>query len=117
MEKGAAVELQSDMKETPLNLAASSGSADAIKAVALDKSGNQMVNVNAEDVHGQRPIHYAARTGSEEAVQALLDRGAEDSKDDEGRTAEDMAKTGKVRSMIHDALPKKGRGNPLKIRL
>jgi len=117
MSKGAAVDVQSDLKETPLHLAAASGNADAVKAVALDKNGNTMVNVNAEDVHGQRPLHYAARSGNADAVQALLDLGAEDSKDDEGRLAEDIAKNGKVRGLIHDAAPKKGRGNPLKIRI
>jgi len=118
MDKGAAVDVQSDLKETPLHMAAESGNADAIRAVALDKSGNKMVNVNAEDAHGQRTLHYAARSGSEAAVQTLLDLGAEDAKDDEGHTAQDIAKTDKVRNLIKDSLPKQpGRGNPFKIRI
>ena len=118
MAKGAAVDVQSDLKETPLHLAAQSGNAEAIRAVALDKNGNPMVNVNAEDAHGQRPLHYAAKSGSAEAVQALLDMGAEDAKDDEGHLAQDLAKNDKCRDLIKNAQPKQpGRGNPFKIRL
>lgn len=34
------------------------------------------VDVNAEDSNGWTPLHFAARTGSVEAVQLLLDAGA-----------------------------------------
>jgi ankyrin repeat protein len=117
MAKGAAVDLQSDLKETPLHMAAESGDAETIRAVALDKNGNKMVNVNAEDIHGQRPLHYAAKKGSADAVQELLVLGAEDSKDDEGHTAQDLAKNGKCRDLIKSALPSQGHGNPFKIKI
>ena len=118
MAKGAAIDLQSDLKETPLHMAAESGSADTIRAIALDKNGNPTVNVNAEDAHGQRPLHYAAKAGDEDAVKLLLDMGAEDSKDDDGHLAVDLAANDKVRDLIKNAQPKQpGRGNPFKIKL
>jgi ankyrin repeat protein len=117
MAKGAAVDLQTDLKETPLHMAAQSGDVDTIKAIALDKNGNTMVNVNAEDIHGQRPLHYAAKSGNADAVKLLLDLGAEDSKDEDGHLAVDLAKDSKCRDLIKDALPKQGHGNPFKIRI
>jgi len=117
MDKGAAVDVASDLKETPLHYAAASGDPETIKAIALDKNGNPALNVNAEDIHGQRPLHYAAKQGSVDAVKLLLDLGAEDSKDDEGRAAVDLAANSKVRDAIKDAQPKLGHGNRFKIKL
>jgi ankyrin repeat protein len=117
MAKGAAIDVASDLKETPLHLAAASGDVDTVRAVATDRSGNTIVNVNAEDVHGKRPLHFAAKAGREEVVKLLLYLGAEDSKDEDGHLAQDLAANGKCRDLIKDSLPKKGRGNPFKIKL
>lgn len=117
MAKGAAIDVRSDLQETPLHMAAQSGDAETIRAVAIDKNGNTMVNVNAEDAQGRRPLHYAAKKGSAEAVQLLLELGAEDAKDEDGRLAQEITSSSKCRDLIKDALPKKGRGNPFKIRL
>ena len=115
--KGAAVDVQSDMKETPLHLAAANGDLDTINAIAVDKSGNPIVNVNAEDAHGLRPLHYAARKGHAQAVKLLLALGAEDAKNDQGQTAMDLASNNEVKDALRDAQPHKGRGNPLRIKI
>lgn len=115
--KGAAVDIAGDMKETPLHMAAQNGDVDTIKAVALDKAGTTVVNVNAEDAHGQRPLHYAAKKGHVDAVNLLLELGAEDAKDDQGQTALDVAANGQVKDALRKALPQKGHGNPFKIRI
>ncbi|MEA2552574.1 MAG: hypothetical protein QOJ65_750 [Fimbriimonadaceae bacterium] len=117
LSKGAAVDIQSDMKETPLHLAAANGDLDTIRALAVGKDGSPIVNVNVEDSHADRPLHYAARKGRAEAVKLLIGLGAEDSKDDQGHTAMDLASNNDVKDELRKILPKKGRGNPLKIRL
>ena len=115
--KGAAVDVADDLKETPLHMAAQSGDVDTIKAVALDKNGNPVVNINAEDVHGDRPLHNAARSGNVDAVKLLLSLGAQDSKDTDGKFAIDVAANSKVRDAISDAQPKLGHGNRFKIKI
>lgn len=115
--KGAAVDIQSDMKETPLHLAAANGDLDTISAIATDKDGKAVVNVNAEDSHGLRPLHYAARKGQAQAVKLLLSLGAEDSKDDQGQTAMDLAANNDVKNALRQAQPHPSKGNPLKIKI
>ncbi len=115
--KGAAVDIQSDMKETPLHLAAANGDLDTITAIATDNDGKAVVNVNAEDIHGLRPLHYAARKGHGQAVRLLLSLGAEDSKNDQGQTAMDLASNSEVKDALKQAQPHTGRGNPLKIKI
>jgi ankyrin repeat protein len=115
--KGAAIDVANDLKQTPLHMAAQGGDIDTIKALAVDRNGNPTMNVNAEDIHGQRPLHYASKAGKVEAVKLLLDLGAEDSKDDEGHSAYELAASNQVRDAIKDAQPKLGHGNRFKIKL
>ena len=58
---------------TALHLAAIKGHCDVIALLA----GSGCMDIECEDVEGHRPLHLAVEGGSAEAVELLLDMGAE----------------------------------------
>lgn len=67
------------------------------------------ISASAQDENGYTLLHYAAQIGSEKAVKALLDRGADPTtKGHDGKTPFDLATVDAVRSMLTAALSQRG---------
>ncbi|WP_341821498.1 ankyrin repeat domain-containing protein [Wolbachia endosymbiont (group A) of Myopa testacea] len=81
--KGADVNAQNDIGNTPLHFAAENGHKEVVDAL-LGKDG---INVNAQDKYNNTPLHLAAQMGYAEIVKDLLDKGANvNAKDKSGWT-------------------------------
>ena len=82
--------------DTPLHIVANWGVCEAIQL--LVESG---ADIDAKGESGFTPLHCAAEQDHEEAVRVLLSLGARIGRDEEGRTALDLAKllknTGAIR--------------------
>jgi ankyrin repeat protein len=84
---GANPYVRADENRTLLHLAAVAGNVDVIQYLIVDKE----LNVNENDKNGMTPLHWAARAGKVEAINALLGYGADHQAiDREGRTALDL---------------------------
>ena len=61
------------------------------------------VDVNARNRYGTTPLHLASKRGTLEFVRLLIDHGADiDLKDNEGRTAFDVASTEEISKLLSD---------------
>lgn len=78
MEHGANPNLATDNSQTALHAAANFGEeelAEIILQSALEQK--KRVNLNAEDVYGLTPLHFACRSGNLKVAELLLEWGAD----------------------------------------
>ncbi len=89
---GVGASLLADPQNTPLHILAGATIGDSnrqqfeklIGRLAREKG----TDVNARNVHGATPLHYAAMAGNEEIALVLMERGADGTlKDEDGMTA------------------------------
>ena len=71
LERGAAVDEQTDAMRTPLSLASHHGKLEAVRVLLAHGTG-----VNIPDDDGRTPFQKATRQGHREVAQLLLDHGA-----------------------------------------
>ena len=84
LDSAAALEACAAGGERPLHMAVRNV---AVVRLLLDSAAR----VDAKDVKGRRPLHWAARLGHPDAVRALLELGDKEARDQEGKTAYEVA--------------------------
>ncbi len=101
LEKGAKADAVTSYGCSVLMDAVTGGNPDIVQSVL-----RQVTDVNTRDASGYTPLMEAARLGRMELVQMLLAKGADGTeKNDEGKTAADLAATAEIRKVI-EAAPK-----------
>ncbi|KAJ0515392.1 putative ankyrin repeat-containing domain-containing protein [Helianthus annuus] len=74
------------MANTPHHVAASHNSVEVVRFL-LNFAGPETVDLEAKNMHGETPLHMAAKTGCNEAATLLLSDGAStEAKANEGMT-------------------------------
>ena len=76
LEKGVDINATLDDDWTPLHLAAGNINDPNVLSVFLEKD-EMKAKINAPDVYGETPLHWAARYGTPGMVQALIEAGAD----------------------------------------
>lgn len=96
LDAGVVIDSRNINQATPLMQAAATGQISVLEVLIRNNA-----QFNLKTKHDRTALHYAARYGHAEAVQRLLDAGADwSSLDDRGKMPEEVALNDEIRLMI-----------------
>ncbi|KAH9762280.1 ANK REP REGION domain-containing protein [Citrus sinensis] len=92
------------MAQTPLHVSAGYNKAEIVKSL-LEWPGNDKVELEAQNMYGETPLHMAAKNGCNEAAKLLLAHGAFiEAKANEGKTPLDHLSNGPGSAKLRELL-------------